>query len=225
MSQIPIVLQKAFRQLDEDYWLDYANYTRRIVHGLTDNDNPTAGNLTDVYNGLAIAFVLGDDGSSTLTYAAESNEHLTFTISSVTAVNDLQATAEDTGGKDIGSITVDAYSSSYLPEELVVTASSSGNLNLKIKGDASDAGAMFIVGVNSSIPLTNCTLGDDTSSGLSTGAKAGIGIAVPLLVGVFAAGSYFLWMYPRLRGGRSSIGKAYLPRLGMPLFNTHQIRR
>jgi hypothetical protein len=170
-----------------------------IVHGLTDNDNPSAKDNKAVYNGLSVAFMLGSDGTSSLTYQAEGGETLTFSISSISA-GDLNVTAVDASGKEIGKATVDSFSS-YTPEELEVKVSSGGSLELKIQGDLDDLSftedPMFIVGVNSSIPLTNCTLGGTTKekSGLSKGAKAGIGVAVPLLIGVFAAGSYFAWKY------------------------------
>lgn len=165
-----------------------------LVHGLTDNDNPSAPkNSTTVYNGLSVSFVLGNDGSSTLTYTAEAGEHLTFAISSVTA-GDINVTATDAGGKQLGGASADSFS--YTPEELQVTASSGGSLQLKVQGEADMAGGMFIVGVNSSIPLTNCTLGDvGAKSGLSTGAKAGIGIAIPIIAGLLGLGSYFAWKY------------------------------
>jgi hypothetical protein len=99
----------------------------------TDHDNSSSKNSTTVYNGLSVAFILGSDGTSTLSYAAEAGESLTFTISSVSA-GDIQVTAKDAGGKEPGKVAVDSLSS-YTPEELVVKVSSSGGLELKIEGE------------------------------------------------------------------------------------------
>ncbi|KAF2192113.1 hypothetical protein K469DRAFT_554604, partial [Zopfia rhizophila CBS 207.26] len=65
-----------------------------IVHGLTDNDNPSPRNSTTLYNGLSIAFVLDDSGTNTLTYTAEARERLVFSIASV-AAGALDMTAND----------------------------------------------------------------------------------------------------------------------------------
>lgn len=185
-----------------------------IVHGLTNNDNPSAKNTSTAYNGLSVAFVLGQDGSSTVTYTAEAGESLTFSLNSVLA-GELNVTAEDASGKELAEVTVDPYSS-YAPEELHVRASSDGDLKIKVHGEPDQVDALFIVGTNSSIPLVNCTLGNGGGNGgkkgLSTGAKAGIGIAVPLIVAMIAAGSYFAYKYLKgMHSPSASAPPAYAP--------------
>ncbi|KAF1949982.1 hypothetical protein CC80DRAFT_251394 [Byssothecium circinans] len=164
-----------------------------IVHGLTHNDNPSSSNASTVYNGLSVAFVLGQDGTSTLTYAAEAGEILTFAIASVGA-GQLNVTAQDASGKELNKTSVDA-STTTKPKEFRITTSSNGNLQLKFQGKAQQRNALFIVGTNSSIPLVNCTLGNAHDEGLTTGAKAGIGVGVPLALGLLGAGAYFAWKY------------------------------
>ncbi|KAF2476736.1 uncharacterized protein BDR25DRAFT_154042, partial [Lindgomyces ingoldianus] len=100
-----------------------------IVHGLTGNDNSNSISSTTIYNGLSVAFPLDTSGTNTLTYTAEANEKLTFSITSV-AAGELTVTAKDPGGKELGKSTVSAYSS--LPVDLKVTASTAGPLQLKV---------------------------------------------------------------------------------------------
>ncbi|KAF2000641.1 hypothetical protein P154DRAFT_619895 [Amniculicola lignicola CBS 123094] len=163
-----------------------------IVHGLTGDDNPEPQNSTTVYNGLSIAFTLDSSGRSTVVYSAESNEDLIFTFASV-AAGDLNITAVDANGKELNKTTVEE--SLYRTEELHLKAQSTGGLQIKVEGEPNQENALFTVGVNSSIPLTNCTLEQPKSSGLSAGAKAGIGVSVPLLAGLLGLGSYFAWKY------------------------------
>ncbi|KAF2501057.1 hypothetical protein BU16DRAFT_419204, partial [Lophium mytilinum] len=99
-----------------------------IVHGLTGNDNPSSNSASTLVNGLSIASVMDSSGSNTLTYTAEAKEKLTFQITSVNA-GDLTATANDANGKTLGTASISSYG---YPEDLVVTAASDGDLQLKI---------------------------------------------------------------------------------------------
>jgi len=178
-----------------------------IVHGLTDDDNPSPKDSTTLVNGLSLAAALSGSGSSTLMYNAQANERVTFTITSVTA-GDIDVTADDANGKQLGKTSI----FSNFTDTLVVTAATSGDMKLQVSTTSNQVNGLFIIGVNSSIPIENCTLAQAGSSGgLTAGAKAGIGISVPLIVGLIGAGSFFLWKYWKSIPGLGTSPPAYTP--------------
>ncbi|OCL03398.1 hypothetical protein AOQ84DRAFT_325997 [Glonium stellatum] len=177
-----------------------------LVHGLTDDDNPSTKDSSTLVNGLSLATALsGSD--STLIYSAQANERLTFTITSVTA-GDLDVTANDANGKQLGKTSV----FSNFTNTLVVKAATSGDMKLQVATTSEQVNGLFIIGVNSSIPIENCTLAQsDSGGGLTAGAKAGIGISVPLILGLIGAGSFFLWKYWKGIPTTGSSPPAYTP--------------
>ena len=178
-----------------------------IVHGLTDDDNPSPKDSTTLVNGLSLATALSGSGSSTLMYNAQAKERVTFTITSVTA-GDIDVIADDANGKQLGKTSI----FSNFTDTLVVTAATSGDMKLQVSTTSSQVNGLFIIGVNSSIPIENCTLAQaGSSSGLTAGAKAGIGISVPLIVGLIGAGSFFLWKYWKSIPGLGTSPPAYTP--------------
>ncbi|KAF2264407.1 hypothetical protein CC78DRAFT_412329, partial [Lojkania enalia] len=83
----------------------FVNYM--IANGLTASDSSSIQNQSLVLNGLSIAFIIDQSGINTLTYNAEGGEGLTFTITSVSA-GDLNVTAMDANGKELGTTSVDS---------------------------------------------------------------------------------------------------------------------
>ena len=119
-----------------------------IVHGLTDDDNPSPKDSTTLVNGLSLAAALSGSGSSTLMYNAQANERVTFTITSVTA-GDIDVTADDANGKQLGKTSI----FSNFTDTLVVTAATSGDMKLQVFTASNQVNGLFIIGVNSSVPI------------------------------------------------------------------------
>ena len=178
-----------------------------IVHGLTDDDNPSPKDSTTLVNELSLAAALSGSGSSTLMYNAQANERVTFTITSVTA-GDIDVTADDVNGKQLSKTSI----FSNFTDTLIVTAATSGDMKLQVSTTSNQVNSLFIIGVNLFIPIQNCTLAQAGSSGgLTAGVKAGIGISVPLIVGLIGAGSFFLWKYRKSIPGLGTSPPAYTP--------------
>jgi hypothetical protein len=95
------------------------------------------------------------------------------------------------GGSTLGQ------GSSSTTATVAVTARDSGQIELQVSpmsGGASQ-NALFSVTTNSSVPIKNCTVGvgPTEEGGLSTGAKAGIGIGATIAaLGLLGGGGYFV---------------------------------
>lgn len=173
---------------------NYINYV--LLNGLTYNDNPQ-GYDTQLLAGLAETHFITGSGSVTLKYSAQQGENVNFTITTISAGElDVVATM---GGQTLNSTKV-----SFSNEFIKVTAPSSGEMDLTIKAKAAPQDAMFSVITNSDVPFKNCTVGVTGAGqgGLSSGAKAGVGIGVTAaLVGILGLGGYFLYKHFYTGGG------------------------
>ncbi|EOO00825.1 putative von willebrand factor type a protein [Phaeoacremonium minimum UCRPA7] len=163
---------------------NFINYV--LLNGLTYNDNPQ-GYGSQLLAGLAeTQFISGSD-TVTLKYSAEKNERVNFTITTITA-GSLKAEVK-MDGKSLGSDTI-----SYYDAFIDVQAPSSGEMQLLVTADGAPKDSMFSVTTNSNVPIKNCTVGVSGSnhSGLSKGAKAGIGIGVTIgILGLLGGAGYF----------------------------------
>ncbi|KAF2103152.1 hypothetical protein NA57DRAFT_72134 [Rhizodiscina lignyota] len=173
-----------------------------IVNGLTNNDN-SQGPSDVLLSGLSTGYV-SKSQSSSYTYSAKKSEQLEFTITSVNA-STLAVSITDSSGSSLGKATVnnDTSSSSfdygsygYTGTEVVdVVAEADGDLKIEITDNTDKANAMFSIGVTSDLPIQNCTLASVGPSGLSTGAKVGLGIGIPILIAGLGAGGWYLFKY------------------------------
>ncbi|KAF1813923.1 hypothetical protein P152DRAFT_394289, partial [Eremomyces bilateralis CBS 781.70] len=157
------------------------------ANGLTKND-PSTLPKDMLMNGLAVAGRVSGDGEDFKTYSAKKGEILRFAISSVDA-GTIEARLLAPDGQVEDESTVRGTSTRFLD----TTAQSNGDFRIIVKASNAPQDAMYLVGVNSSAVMGNCTFNDDEDGGLSVGGKAGIGIGVPLAVGLLATGTYFLW--------------------------------
>lgn len=170
----------------EDSSQNFINYA--ILNGLTTKDNPAGDNST-LLAGLATAHFTGGSQTQTITYNARAHEHIDFTIESIDAGS---LTAELLfSGKSKNKTEVSYYNNGYLS----YSAGSAGEIDIKVSATNAPADSLFVVGAVSNMPAQNCTVGVGSvgGGGLSTGGKAGLGVGIPLVVGLFGLLGYFLW--------------------------------
>ncbi|KAK3942786.1 hypothetical protein QBC46DRAFT_352122 [Diplogelasinospora grovesii] len=175
---------------------NFINYV--LLNGLCYNDNPQGYN-EQLLAGLAETQFISGSNAVTLKYAAAQGENVNFTLYSLTG-DDLSASAQMNG-----QTLQTAASSSYYPF-INVTAPSSGELDLVVTASNSPKDGLFQVITNSNQPIKNCTVGvgGGGSSGLSSGAKAGLGVGITALLLGLAGGGFYL--YRHFYGGASSMG-------------------
>ena len=173
----------------EDSSNNFINYA--ILNGLTTNDNPNGNNST-LLAGLATAHFTGGSQTQSITYNARAHEHIDFIIETVDAGplkaellfgGKVQNTTNVTGSFDTGN--------------LAIKTSNSGQIEIKVTATNAPNDSIFIISATSDMPPQNCTVGIGPSggSGLEKGAKIGIGIGVPFVVGLLGLGSYLLWKH------------------------------
>ncbi|RFU27607.1 hypothetical protein B7463_g8739, partial [Scytalidium lignicola] len=187
----------------EDASNNFINFA--ILNGLTNQDNPSGNNST-LLAGLTIAPVIQQNKTVTITYNARKNEIIIFTIQSVDG--EILTVEALSGSTVLNKTTIDYYSTSSLP----VRAKSTGPIDIKVAAPEATEDNMFTIGAQSNMPIQNCTVAvgaapSSHSGGLSTGGKVGLGIGIPALVGVIAAGLFALFkLFPNLLHG--SLGSA-----------------
>jgi len=173
----------------EDSSNNFINYA--ILNGLTTKDNPQGNNST-LLAGLATAHFTGGSQTQSITYNARAHEHIDFIVETVDAGplkaellygGKVQNTTNITGSFDSGN--------------LAITTSSAGQIEIKVTAKNAPDDSIFLISATSDMPSQNCTVGIGPSGGggLKTGAKVGIGIGVPAVVGLLGLGCYYLWKH------------------------------
>jgi hypothetical protein len=160
------------------------------LNGLTTHDNPAGDNST-LLAGLATAHFTGGSETQSITYNARAHEHIDFTVQSIDAG---PLTAELLfEGKSKNKTSVDTFSDGYLS----YSADNAGQIEIKVSTTNAPAESLFVVGAVSNMPAQNCTVGVGAvgGGGLSTGGKAGLGVGIPLVVGLLGLLGYFLWKH------------------------------
>lgn len=181
--------------------INFINYV--LLNGLTYQDNPQ-GYDSQLLAGLSQTYTISG-GTVTLKYQAVAGEVISFRVVSIGA-GTLTSVAQ-MGGSTISP----AGSSSSV---VSVTAPNSGQIELQVSPRSGGApqDALFSVTTTSNVPLKNCTVGvgpTDEGGGLSTGAKAGIGIGVTAAVlGLLGGGGYFAFKHFHVGGAEGGIGAA-----------------
>lgn len=172
----------------EDSSNNFINYV--ILNGLTTQDNPQGNNST-LLSGLATAHFTAGSQTQSVTYNARTHEYIDFTIQSIDAG---PLTAQLVFG---GSVKNTTSIPDSLPSDLTFTAPNAGQIEIKVTAMNAPTDSLFVVGAVSNMPVQNCTvgIGDVKKGGLSTGSKVGIGLGVPIAIGLLALAGYFLWKY------------------------------
>jgi hypothetical protein len=160
-----------------------------LVNGLTHNDNPI-GNSQLILPGLSISHIISGTHTDSLVYQAQSQEQLTFTVSSITA-GELTAEAFF-GGKSLQKITVDEFS--YTGDNVTVTSPGTGELTVKVSSKGAPKNSLYTVLGSSNLPIQNCTVGIKATNpkGTSTATKAAIGVSVPFGLALIGVGAFFI---------------------------------
>jgi len=185
---------------------NFINYV--LLNGLTYNDNPQ-GYDAQLLSGLAMTHYVTGSETKTLKYAAEAGEDVTFLITDISA-DGLEASAQ-MNGQTVG--TVPRFSTS---RTLAVKAPATGEMQLVVKAVSAPPDSMFSVSTNSNIPIKNCTVavGSPSSGGLSTAAKAGIGVGVTVAVlGLMGTAGFFAYKH-FFAGGGGGGGAPAAPTVG-----------
>ncbi|KAH8811306.1 hypothetical protein F5884DRAFT_270342 [Xylogone sp. PMI_703] len=182
----------------EDASNNFINFA--ILNGLTQQDNP-GGNNSTLLAGLSIAPVIPQNKTVTITYIARKDEHIVFVVGSVDGE---VLSVEALSGSTVLNKTITSY---YSTTNLTVKAQSDGPIDVKIAAPDAQEDNMFTIGAVSNMPIQNCTIAvgappNSHGGGLSTGGKVGLGIGIPILVGLIAAGLFALFkLYPNLLHG------------------------
>lgn len=172
--------------------INFVNYV--LLNGLSSQDNPQ-GTGDRLLAGLASTQVISGSGSVTMKYFAEKGERANFTLVSFTG-SSLNMEAQ-MGGKKLNS----TDSRTTARKVMEVVPPSTGEMDIVIRASDSPKDGLFSVVTGSSAPIKNCTVGvtGGNNTGLSTGAKAGIGVGVvATLLGLGAVG---FMAYQHLLGG------------------------
>ena len=126
-----------------------------------------------------------------MTYPARDGENVVFSVQSINA-GSLTANAQ-LGGKTVATDQVTEGADDY--GSLDVDVQTAANIKVIVAASSAPQNGIFIVSAASNLPVQNCTVAVRNSSGLSTGAKAGLGVGIPIALGLIAVGSYFLWKF------------------------------
>lgn len=174
----------------EDSSNNFINYA--ILNGLTTKDNPDGDNST-LLAGLATAHFTAGSQTQSVTYSARAHEQIDFTVSTIDA-GDLTAELFF-DGKSKNKTSIAYYDNGLLSYE---TGGSGGQIEIKVTATDAPDDSLFVVGAESNLPPQNCTVGvGDVGSGggMSTGTKVGLGVGIPVAVGLFGLLGYFLYKY------------------------------
>jgi len=173
----------------EDSSNNFINYA--ILNGLTMNDNPQGNNST-LLAGLATAHFTGGSQTQSIIYNARAQESIDFVVETIDAG---RLRAELLFGGKVQNTT--NITSRYDYGSLAIKTSRAGQIEIKVTATKAPNDSIFIISATSDMPAQNCTVGvgPGGASGLKTGAKAGIGVGVPIVVGLLGLGSYFLWKH------------------------------
>ncbi|KAK0669385.1 hypothetical protein QBC41DRAFT_200365, partial [Cercophora samala] len=168
---------------------NFINYV--LLNGLTAQDN-AQGAGDRLLAGLATTqFVSGSDPVR-LRYTAERGENANFTVVSFTG--DRLTVEARAGGQAFQSDAKIASTRQFLN----LTVPGTGEVELLVTATNGPADGLFSVLTNSNQPIKNCTVGvtgDVKSGGLSTGAKAGVGIGVIAAVAGLAAAGFYAYKH------------------------------
>jgi len=154
--------------------INFVNYV--LLNGLAYQDNPQ-GAGDRLLAGLASTQFISGSASVTMKYLAEQGEKANFTLVSFTGDTlDMEAKLNgQTLNTTKGSRTTRKF--------MEVVPPTSGDLDVVITASNSPTDGLFSVLTGSTAPIKNCTVGvRTTDTGLSTGAKAGIGVGVAAAV-------------------------------------------
>jgi hypothetical protein len=182
---------------------NFINYV--ILNGLTYNDN-AQGYDAQLLSGLSQTYYATGSTTVTLKYAAEQGEEVTFDVTEI-STGTLKAEVK-MGGQSLASRDRITSSSSIL-----VKAPSSGEMQVLVTTTNAPTDSMFSITTDSNVPIKNCTVGvGSPNSGLSTGAKAGIGVGVTAAVlGLLGTGGWFAYKHFFGGGGASAPAAAPAP--------------
>lgn len=186
---------------------NFINYV--LLNGLTSQDNPQ-GAGDRLLAGLATTQFISGSNPVTLKYSAEKGEAANFTVVSFT--NDRLTVEAKIGGQTFRPVTPTPSVRQFLN----LTAPSGGTLEVTVSASTPPKDGLFSVLTNSNQPIKNCTVGVSGSSGLTTGAKAGVGIGVTALVAGLLAGGFYAYKHffaaasnasppPLINGGAPSV--------------------
>lgn len=177
--------------------INFVNYV--LLNGLSSRDNPQ-GTGDRLLAGLASTQAISSSGSVTMKYFAEQGEKANFTLVSFTG-GSLNMEAQ-MGGKKLNS----TNSRTTARKVMEIVPPSTGDMDIVIRASDSPNDGLFSVVTGSSAPIKNCTVGvtGGNNTGLSTGAKAGIGIGV--VAALLGLGGVGFMAYQHLLGGGNTTG-------------------
>ena len=169
---------------------NFVNYV--LLNGLTYQDNPQ-GAGDRLLSGLATTQFINGPDSVTLKYTASQGEKANFTLVSITG-DQLNMEAK-MKGQSLNSSKLASFSDSVI----TVEPPSNGELDLIITAQDNPVNGLFSIATNSNQPVKNCTVGvGGNSTGLSPGAKAGLGVGITALLLGLAGGGF--WAYKHFMG-------------------------
>jgi von Willebrand factor type A domain len=130
-----------------------------LSHGLTGSDAGSGGKDV-LLPGLSTAALLSQKSPNTFTYGARAGETFNVTVTSLESVA-LKATLRDVAGKkDISSANTNSSGIAFLKYTSKVAA----DLEIIVEGTNSTSNGTFSIGIQSSIPIQNCTISHNTTS-------------------------------------------------------------
>ena len=177
---------------------NFVNYV--LLNGLTYQDNPQ-GAGDRLLSGLATTQFIDGPNPVTLKYSASQGEKANFTLVSITG-DPLNVEAK-MNGQTLNSSKPDASGFSFSDTVITVEPPGNGELEVIITADGNPVNGLFSVATNSNQPVKNCTVGvSGNNTGLSTGAKAGLGVGITALLLGLAGGGF--WAYKHFMGGSPS---------------------
>lgn len=157
-----------------------------LVNGLTKKDNAN-GDANTLLAGLDSSHYISGSETVTMTYTARNNEKLNFTVMSLDAGNlDIQVKS--------GSKVLANGKSSYSYTTLDAVAPGDGNIDVKVSAKNAPKNSIFVVGVESNLPVQNCTVGiGKPKSGPNVGAIAGGAVGGIGGLAIVCGLGYFIW--------------------------------
>jgi len=158
--------------------INFVNYV--LLNGLSYQDNPQ-GAGDRLLAGLASTQFISGSSPVSMKYFAERGEKANFTLVSFTS--DTLNMEARMNGQTLNSTSSSTRSTTRKIME--VTPSSNGELEIVVTASNSPKDGLFSIVTGSTSPIKNCTVGvggGNNTSGLSTGAKAGLGVGVAAAV-------------------------------------------
>ncbi|KAK0747954.1 hypothetical protein B0T21DRAFT_265217, partial [Apiosordaria backusii] len=168
---------------------NFINYV--LLNGLTAQDN-AQGAGDRLLAGLATTQFVSGSSPVSLKYTAEQGENANFTVVSFTG--DRLTVEARAGGQTFQPETKLATTRQFLN----LTVPSTGEVEVLVTATNAPVDGLFSVLTNSNQPIKNCTVGvtgDAKSGGLSTGAKAGVGVGVIAAVAGLAAAGFYAYKH------------------------------